>query len=64
MSRLVRLYAGNPLKREVILAAGDKLKELKLDSSGQVLHEHLGIGNDTWISIAALEELDPTILFC
>ena len=72
MSRLVRLYAGNLLKREVILAAGDKLKELKLDSSSQVLYEHLGIGNDTWIIakfymsiydtwiIAALEEeLDP-----
>ena len=60
MSRLVRLYAGNLLKREVILAAGDKLKEQKLDCSSQVLDEHLGIGNDTWISIAALEEeLDP-----
>ena len=60
MSRLVRLCAGNLLKREVILAAGDKLKELKLDSSSQVLDEHLGIGKDTWISIAALEEeLDP-----
>ena len=60
MSRLVRLYAGNLLKREVILAAGDKLKGLKLDSSSQVLDEHLGIDNDTRISIAALEEeLDP-----
>ena len=56
MSRLVHLYAGNLLKREVILAAGDKLKELELDSSSQVLDEHLGFGNDTWISIAALEE--------
>ena len=49
MSRLVRLYAGNLLKREVILVAGDKLKELKLDSFSQVLDEHLGIGNDSYV---------------
>jgi hypothetical protein len=44
MCRLVHLHAGKFLKKEVILAAGDKLKELKLDSSSQLTDEHLGIG--------------------
>ena len=49
------MYAGNLLKKEVILAAGDNLKNLKLVSD-----EHLGISNDTWAFIAELEEeLDP-----
>lgn len=60
MSRLVRLYAGNLLKKEVILAAGDKLKEMKMDASSQVTNEHLRIGNDTWISVAELEQEHDT----
>jgi len=60
MNRLLKMYAGNVLKKEVILAAGDNLKNLNLDSSSQVSDEHLGIGNDTWACIAELEEeLDP-----
>ena len=60
MSRLVRLYASNFLKREVILAAGDKLRELKLDLQNQVTNEHLAIGNDTWVSVAELEQEHDT----
>lgn len=51
MGRLVRLYAGNLLKREVILAAGDKLKEIKMDASSQVTNEHLGIGNEHGLAL-------------
>ncbi len=60
MGRLVRLYAGNLLKKEVILAAGDKLKELKMDVSSQVANEHLGIGTKTWVSVAELEQEHDT----
>lgn len=60
MGRLVRLYAGNILKREVILDAGENLRNLKLDTASQVSDDHLGIGNDTWVSVAELEqEHDP-----
>ena len=64
MNRLVRLYAGNVLKTEVILAAGDNLKDLKLDRDSQVSDEYLGIGTDTWACIGDLEkELDPKPFF-
>ena len=56
MCRLIRLYAGNVLKKEVIITAGDDLKGLNLDTASQVDDEHLGIGDDTWVSVAALEE--------
>ncbi len=64
MGRLVRLYAGNLLKKEVILAAGDKLKVLKMDVSSQVANEHLGtIGTETRVSVAELEQEHDTKLF-
>ena len=56
MSRLVRLYASNLLKADVILAAGNDLNTLSLDSEGQVPDENLGIGNDTWVLIAQLKK--------
>ena len=56
MCRLVRLYASNILKKEAILEVGDDLKKLKLDASSQVTDEHLGIGDDTWVSVADLEQ--------
>jgi len=40
------MYAGNLLKKEVILAAGDNLNNLKLDRNSQVSDEDLGICND------------------
>ena len=61
MSRLIRLYA---LKANVILAAGNDLRTLSLDSEGQVPDENLGIGNDKWVLIAQLEEeADPKPLY-
>ena len=56
MCRLVRLYASNILKKKAILEVGDDLKKLKLDASSQVTDEHLGIGDDTWVSVADLEQ--------
>ena len=53
MCRLIRLYAGNVLKKEDIVAGGDDLKGLNLDTASQVDDEHLGIG--AWVSVAALD---------
>ena len=55
-NRLVRLYASNILKPEVILAASANLGLLGLDSAGQLSDENLGIGDSTWTYISALEE--------
>ena len=60
MCRLVRLYASNILKKEEILEVGDDMKRLKLDASSQVTDEHLGIGDDTWVSVAELEQEHDT----
>ena len=61
---LVRLYASNLLKADVILAAGNDLSTLSLDNEGQVPDENLGIGNDTWVFIVQLEEeADPKPLY-
>ena len=64
MSQLVRLYAGNFLKREVILAAGDNLSLLSLERDNQLHDEDLAIGTNTWTTIAELEtEHDPKPFF-
>ena len=64
MSRLVRLYAGNFLKREVILAAGDNLSLLSLERDNQLHDEDLAIGTNRWTTIAELEtEHDPKPFF-
>ena len=43
---------------------GDNLKEMKMDASSQITNELLGIGNDTWVSVAELEqEHDPKPFF-
>ena len=55
-SRLLKLYAGNILKKEVILAAGDNLKSLNLDKRDQLTDENLGIGTVTWVCLNELEE--------
>ena len=47
MRRLVGLFSGNLLKVESILAAGENLKDLKMDADSQFPDEHLGIGSDT-----------------
>ena len=63
MNRVVRLYASNFLKADTILEAGANLKSLKLDASSQLTDENLGIGTDTWTSVAKLEEVEDTAPF-
>ena len=58
ISRLVKLYAFNILTTTSIEEAGDNLKNLKFDSILDT--EHMGIGSQTWISIAGLEEEHDT----
>ena len=45
MSRLTRLYASNLLTKESILAVGDNLSCLNLQSSNQLPDENLGVGD-------------------
>ena len=56
MSRLVRLYASNLLKSDVIKAAKNNLSTLNLVTEAQLANENLGLGDATWIHIAELEE--------
>ena len=63
MNRLVRLYASNLLSSETILAAGNNLRNLKLEVDNQLTNDQLGIGDETWISVAALEEIEDTAPF-
>ena len=53
--RLLRLYVSNLLKSDVIVAASDNLKGLRLDKRGQLTHENLGIGAATWSYLTELE---------
>ena len=49
------------MKADAILAVGNDLSTLSLDSEGQVPDENLGFGNDTWFLFAQLEEeADPS----
>ena len=64
VSRLVRLYAKNLLTSEAVLAAGDNLTLLNFNTDSQVANENLGIGTETWVCIAELEEeRDPKPFF-
>ncbi len=56
MGRLVRLYASNLLKTDVIKAAENNLSTLNLANGGQLEDENLGIGDNTWVLVAQLEE--------
>ena len=58
ITRLVKLYAANVLTTASIQAAGENLKHLKFDS--QLEKEHLGIGTDTWVAVAELEQEHDT----
>ena len=58
MNRLVKLYAANVLTTASIQAAGENFKNLKFDN--QLEKEHLGIGSNTWISVAELEQEHDT----
>ena len=63
MNRLVKLHASNFLSEESILAASDSLKNLDFDETNQVSNEQLGIGDDTWASVSAIEHLYDTAPF-
>ena len=61
MSRLVKLYAANNiLTADSIKKVGDDLKKLSFAEGGQLDRENLGIGTDTWTSVAVLEEEHDT----
>lgn len=55
MSRLLKVYAANLLKRDVITAAGDNLSLLCLSDENQLSDENLGIGTRTWTDLVELE---------
>ena len=54
----VRLYAANILTTASIEAASGNLKGLNF--TDQLEDENLGIGNDTWIAVATMEEEHDT----
>ncbi len=55
MSRLVRLYASNVLKADVIIASTDNFSTLNLTRESHLDDENLNIGDDTWTFVAELE---------
>ena len=63
MNRLVRLYASNFLTNETILEAGNNLKQLSMEAESLLADEKIGIGTETWVSVAELEETDDTTPF-
>ena len=63
MNRLVRLYASNFLTTDTIIAASDNLCHLVFDEENQVSDENVGIGRETWVSVAGLEATYDTTPF-
>ena len=56
--------AANVLTKEAVIDAGENLCHLDFDVESQLTDENLGIGTETWITIAALEEeQDVSLLF-
>ena len=58
INRLVRLYAANILTTASIEVASGNLKGHNF--TDQLEDENLGIGNDTWIAVATMEEEHDT----
>ena len=56
MCRLTRLYAANVLKTDSITSVGSNLSLLRLERQNQLDDENLGVGSDTWVSLAELQE--------
>ena len=56
MCRLTRLYAANVLKTDSITSVGSNLSLLSLERENQLDDENLGVGSDTWVSLAELQE--------
>lgn len=63
MNRLIRLYASNFLTSDTVLEARNNLRNLKFDVDNQLSNEELGIGDETWVSVAVLEETEDTTPF-
>ena len=63
MNRLVRLYASSFLTSDTILAANDNLRHLDFAEENQVLNEDLGIGTETWVTVAELEATRHSTVF-
>ncbi len=53
MNRLVRLYAANLMTNDAILEATDNLRLLNFDATNQLPDENLGIGDNTWVTLAS-----------
>ena len=56
ISRLVRLYASNFLSVSAVRAVGDNLQNLDFSEANFVPRDELGIGTNTWLNIAQIEE--------
>ena len=63
MNRLVRLYASNFLTSDTILAANDNLRHLEFTEENQVSNEDLGIGTETWATVAELKGTRHSTVF-
>ena len=50
------MYASNLLTKETIVAVGDKIFLLNLESNNQLPDENLGVGESTWTCLHELEE--------
>lgn len=60
MCRLTRLYAANLLKADTITSVGSNIHLISLERENQLDDENLGVGSNTWLSIAELEEEHDT----
>ncbi len=63
MNRLVRLYAANLMTNDVILEATDNLRLLNFDATNQLPDENLGIGDNTSVTLAVVEQEHDTKSF-
>ncbi len=63
MNRLVRLYAANLMTNDAILEATDNLRLLNFDATNQLPDENLGIGYNTWVTLAVVEQEHDTKSF-
>ncbi len=60
MNRLVRLYAANLMTNDAILEA---MRLLNFDATNQLPDENLGIGDNTWVTLAVVEQEHDTKSF-
>ena len=60
--RLTKIYVVNFLTEEAVCKAGDKIHLVDMDKV--TLYENLSIGDETWLCISALEEMDTKPFLC